>query len=129
MGDQSQIPIYAPLFDYLERNGVHLFASGSADRGLLLRSALEFLALLESRNVQVLGIEPWRKEGGGYRCDALGPWEYGSPAAMLTLPNKPGSTSTGWNCKLRTLSRCNTADRVMTALARSGHPAAPMSRH
>jgi hypothetical protein len=72
MGDRSQIPTYAPLLNYLEQNGVDLSAAGSAERGLPLASALEFLKLLEDRNVQVLGVEPWRRERASYRCDALG---------------------------------------------------------
>jgi hypothetical protein len=75
MGDRSQIPTYAPLLNYLEQNGVDLSAAGSAERGLSLASALEFLKLLEDRNVQVLGVEPWRRKRTSYRCDALGVWE------------------------------------------------------
>ena len=83
MGDKSQIPIYAPLFNYLEQNGVDLSASGSAERGLSLGRALEFLEMLESRDVRVLGIEPWRKEGSAHRCDASGVWEFSSDADTI----------------------------------------------
>lgn len=83
MGDQSQIPTYAPLFNYLEQNGVDLSDAGSSERGLPLGRALEFLKLLESRDVQILGIEPWRKEGPRYRCDALGVWESSDDADAI----------------------------------------------
>lgn len=74
MGNNSQVPTYAPLLAFLEQHGVDLSSSGSAERGLTRAATLKFLGLLAERDLQVLGIEPWRKIGVGFSCDALSVW-------------------------------------------------------
>lgn len=75
MGNRTQIPTHMPLFEYLQRNGIVLSEWGSSERGLALAHALEFVELLASFEVRVLGMEPWRKEGLAYRCDSQWVWE------------------------------------------------------
>lgn len=74
MGDKSQVQTYAPLLAFLEQHGVDLGSSGSAERGLSRAATLKFLGLLAERKLRVLGVEPWRKIGVGFSCDAQSVW-------------------------------------------------------
>lgn len=74
MGDRSRSEVYTLLLAFLEARGLSLQKYGSAERGLSQSDAEEFLKLLQTHRVNLLGIEPWRKDGERYRLDSVGVW-------------------------------------------------------
>jgi|SRR6478672_223728 len=75
MGDRSHSELYTSLLAFLEQHGLPAL-EGVSERGMPLERALEFIALLESHQVPIYGLEVWRRESDGYGIDL--PWIWAS---------------------------------------------------
>lgn len=74
MGDQTQVNLYSMLLAFLEQRGRSLSEFGSAERGLDLNGALDFLNLLRINHVPILGVELWRSYQGALGIDMSEIW-------------------------------------------------------
>ena len=74
MGDRSHVKLYSELLAFLETKGRPLIEYGSAERGLSIDEAKEFLDLLLAGGVPLLGIEIWRDVGGRFRLNGPETW-------------------------------------------------------
>ncbi len=66
------------LLAFLEQHGRHVLP-GVSERGMPPAQAMEFVELLESHQVPLLGLEVWRSTANGYSIDL--PWIWASGAS------------------------------------------------
>ena len=62
------------VYVFLKRYGVSLSEYGSSELGLHRGDAVAFIDLLGRVGRSPLGIEVWRRHGGGFSIDSLGGW-------------------------------------------------------
>ena len=79
MGDRSKLQLYTMLLDFPGQHGHSLQSEGCAERGLSSENALEFIQLLESHSVALLGFDIWRRVGNRYRVDVSEIWYAPTP--------------------------------------------------
>ena len=68
------------LLTFLQQRGHSLESEGCAELGLSYSDALEFLNLLESYSVALLGFDVWRHRGSRYGVDHAAIWYSSTPA-------------------------------------------------
>ena len=74
MGNPSHVKLYSMLLAFLQERGHSLLESGTSERGLSVQDTKEFLELLLTNHVSLLGIELWRKSNSRYSLKGQEAW-------------------------------------------------------